>query len=181
MRKLPWLAATLFATAVPALAFAAFTRTGTPAVAFHATGPAGLKIDGKTAELEVSDSDGKVKISVPLANLDTGISLRNRHMREKYLEVGKYPRAELVVERSALKLPADGTEATGTATGQMTIHGQTKPVPFKYSARLSGGTYAVNGSAHINIKEFGIEVPSYLGVTVKPDVDIDVRFDAVDR
>ena len=95
--------------------------------------------------------------------------------------MAKKPRAELVVDRSTLKHPASGAEASGDATGQMTIHGQTKTVPFHYSERLSGSTYAVSGTVRINIKEFGIDVPSYLGVTVKPEVDVDVRFAAADQ
>jgi hypothetical protein len=31
------------------------------------------------------------------------------------------------------------------------------------------------------MKEFGIDVPSYLGVTVKPDVQVSVKFDATDK
>lgn len=183
MRKPSWSMTSLVFAAVmlPAVAFAALAKSGDAAVTFLAVGPAGLKIEGKTSDLDVTDGDGKVKIGVPLANLDTGISLRNKHMREKYLEVQKFPRAELVVERASLKLPSEGAEATGTTSGQMTIHGQTKPVTVNYTARQQGGTFAVTGSAKINIKDFGIDVPSYLGVTVKPDVELAVRFSATDR
>ena len=176
-----WIVALAFTLLVPAIAVAALTKSGGASVAFVATGPAGLKIEGKTSDLDVSEADGKVKIGVPLANVDTGIALRNKHMRDKYLEVAKFPRAELTVDRGSLKFPADGAEASGTATGQMTIHGQTKPVTVTYSARLAGGTFAVSGGTKINIKDFGIDVPSYLGVTVKPDVEIVVRFAVTDR
>lgn len=182
MRKLSrWMVPFVFTLSLPTLALAALTRAGDASAVFVAVGPAGLKIEGKTSELDVAEADGKVKVGVPLANLDTGITLRNKHMREKYLEVAKFPRAELVVEKNALKIPADGAEVTGTTTGWMTIHGQTKSVSFQYTARLSGGTYAVTGSTHLNINDFGIGVPSYLGVTVKPEIDVNVRFSAVDR
>ncbi|RYG63316.1 YceI family protein, partial [bacterium] len=150
----------------PALAFAAFTKTGTPQVTFLATGPGGLKIEGKTSELNVAEEGGNVKISVPLANVDTGINLRNKHMREKYLETDKFPNAELTVARSALQLPEDGKEVSGTANGQLTIHGQTKPVAVRYTNRRSGKTYDVQGSTRVNMNEYGVTVPSYLGVTV---------------
>ncbi len=29
---------------------------------------------------------------------------------------------------------------------------------------------------HLNMNDFGIEKPTYMGATVKPDVDVNVRF-----
>jgi YceI-like domain len=146
-------------------------------VSFTALGPGGLKIVGTTKELSVKDDGSSVTIVVPLNNLDTGIGLRNKHMREKYLEVDKYPNAELSVSRATLKF-ADGS---GSAPGTMKIHGQSKPVTFNYTAKKSGSSFSVDGSVHLNMKEFGIEVPSYLGVTVKPEVDVTTKFTAIDN
>jgi hypothetical protein len=33
----------------------------------------------------------------------------------------------------------------------------------------------------INIRDFGINVPSYLGVTVKPDVDVAIKLSAAEK
>ena len=182
MRKsMGWSSAFLLGVLVPAVSFAELSHAQDAAVVFTAAGPAGMKIEGKTSDLGVSEKDGSVTVVVPLANLDTGISLRNKHMREKYLEVQKYPRAELVVARTELKLPAGGAEVRGTAGGQMTIHGQTRPVTLQYTARLANGRYEVQGTTRIDIKEFGIDVPSYLGVTVKPGVDLSASFSVADR
>lgn len=38
----------------------------------------------------------------------------------------------------------------------------------------------VRGSVRVNINDHGIAVPSYLGGTVKPDVDVELSFDAND-
>ena len=145
---------------------------------FKATGPAGLSITGTSSEVRASDTADSVVIVVPLTKLDTGIELRNKHMREKYLETGKFPNAELVVSKSALKYPSVGS---GEVTGQLKLHGETKPVKVKYDAKKSGNGYAVAGSFRINIKDFGIEQPSYMGLTVKPEVDIAVKFSAADQ
>lgn len=140
-----WMVPLVFTLSLPTLAVAALTRTGDASAGFLAVGPAGLKVEGKTSEVEVAEVDGKVRIGVPLANVDTGIALRNKHMREKYLEVATYPRAELVVDKSTLKVPGEGPESTGAASGSMTIRGKTKPVTFQYTARRSNGAYAVTG------------------------------------
>lgn len=152
-----------------------------PSVAFHAVGSVpGMKIDGSTNELNVTDDGTNVKIIVPLGKLDTKISLRNDHMRNKYLEVGTYPNAELTVARSALKFPAVGASSQGDATGTMKIHGKEKQVSFHYAAGNSGGKITVKGSVHLNINDYGIVIPSYAGVTMKPDVDVEISFVATD-
>ncbi len=98
-------------------------------------------------------------------------------MRDKYLEVGKYPSAELVVPKSALRIPTNA-ETSGDATGTMKLHGRTKSVSFHYFARPDGSVIHVAGTVRVNIRDYGIDVPSYLGVTVKPDVDVEVHFGA---
>ena len=163
------------ATAAVPLAKAALSAPSDSHVTFRASGPAGLKIEGTTSDLAVAEQGGNVTITVPLSNLVTGISLRDRHMKEKYLEVPKFPAATLVIARSALKLPSgDGVEADAPAT--VTIHGQTKPVSVHYDAKRAGNSIAAHGSFRVNMHDFGVEVPSYLGVTVRPDVDVSATF-----
>lgn len=163
---------------VPSIADAALTRTGVPSVEFTAVGPAGLKIVGTTHELDLTDDGTRLVVSVPLANLDTGISLRNKHMREKYLEVGTYPRAVLTVARGDVQVPSVGSQTAGEASATMLIHGVSRPVRLSYRARRDGSGIHVTGSVHVNMNDHGIAVPSYLGVTVKPDVEVSLAFDA---
>ncbi len=167
----------LLIAVVPLTADAKLGRSGDANVSFTATGPAGMKIEGKTSELNVNDDGSNVTVSVPLRNLTTGIALRDRHMRDKYLQVDRFPNAELTVARSALKVPSAG-ETSGDATGTMKIHGQTKSVTFHYVAKRDGGTIKVDGSVHVNMRDYGMEVPTFMGVTVKPDVDVAVKFGA---
>jgi polyisoprenoid-binding protein YceI len=160
---------------------AAVVAAGAAETEFHAVGPAGFKLHGKTTELTLSDDGKVVVITVPLKQLTTGISLRDNHMREKYLEVEKFPDARLEVPWSAVKLPAAGATSEGDAQGSLTLHGQSRAVTFHYRiSRDGGGGYQVSASFPMNFKEFGVNVPSYMGVTVKPDVRVETRFGAKD-
>jgi polyisoprenoid-binding protein YceI len=161
------------------VAAAKLSKTGTSSTSFKVSGPAGLPITGKTADMSIADDGTTVTITVPLANIDTGVSLRNDHTK-KALEADKFPDVKLAVARSALKFPAAGAEASGDAKGKMTLHGQTKDVTFHYAAKLDGDTYSVSGSTKVDMNDFGVTPPSYLGVTVKPDVDINTSFQAKD-
>jgi len=154
---------------------AALSKPVDPHVAFTAVGPAGLKIEGETAELDVAEQGDKIVVTVPLRNLHTGIALRDHHLKDKYLEVGQFPKSELTIERSALKLPESGP-VTADLHGVLSLHGKSKPVTVHYEATKSGTTTSVHGKFRINITDYGVSVPSYLGVTVKPDVDVEASF-----
>ena len=152
--------------------------TGQPSAGFHGRGPGGFGLDGKTNQLRVEDDGSALKVTVPLASLQTGIGLRDRHMREKYLQVDKFPDAVLELPWSAVKLPADGQTSEGAAPGKMSIHGKSKDVQVKYRIVRSGNQYQVTGHIPLNIKDYDIDVPSYLGVTVQPDIETSVSFTA---
>ena len=178
MRKphLPLLLTLATLLAVPA--FAAAQKKGDSSAAFTGKGPAGFKLEGKTTDLKLED-DGKVlKVIVPLENMKTGIDLRDRHMREKYLEVQKYPNAVLEIPWSEIQLPADGQSTSAKGKGKMTLHGKTQEVPFTYTVQRKGNDYQVTGNTPLNIKSFGIDIPNYMGVTVKPDIETVVSFTA---
>lgn len=162
------------------LAAAKFTQSGGGSAAFTAKGPGGLKIEGKTTDVTAGESDGKLSVAVDLTKLDTGIELRNEHMR-KALETDKCPKATLVVARDQLSNPGDGEEKSGEANGQLTLHCQTKPVKVSYKAKNAGGVRSASGTTNINMKDFGIEPPTYAGVGVKPDVAVSVNFAVKDE
>lgn len=172
----PLLSSLLALSLVLSSAALAVTQTGPAAASFTGKGPAGFTLEGRSDEVIVKADGSRVAISVPLADLDTGIDLRNRHMREKYLETDKYPHATLVVDRSSIDLPAEGATAQGRGRGQMTLHGKTRDVEFQYSIRRENGVYVTEGRVPLNIKDFDIHIPSYLGVTVKPDIETFVTF-----
>ena len=162
-------------------------------VVFHATGhPSAIKIigHGKPAhgQIKIEGATASGVLTFEVASLDTGIELRTRHMKEKYLEVGKYP--ESSIRFAALPL-AQGA-AAGTAyhevpfSGVFTLHGVEKPISGAFSAQFTGATpqpaTVTEFQAHFQIKvsDFGVEVPTYLGITMADQVDIQVSGFAIE-
>lgn len=140
---------------------------------FHGKATGGLKLVGTTKEVSVVDDGKTVTVTVPLANVTTGIALRDRHMKEKYLDVAKHPTATLVVPVASLPKPGVGPVAPGSVKGVLTIKGVAREVAVGYSGGCrDDGVCDVHGEIPIDIRHYGIVVPSYLGVTVKPDVTI---------
>jgi len=128
--------------AASTLARAALSSPTDARVVFDAAGPAGMKIEGTTSDLNVAEDSGNVVITVPLANLTTGISLRDHHMRDKYLEVPKFPAAVLTIPRAALKFPNPSEKVEADAQGTITLHGQSRPVSVHYDTKDDGSTLA---------------------------------------
>ena len=160
---------TALLVATPSLA--GVERTGDANATFTGKGPAGFKLEGKTDQLTLKDDGQKVTFTLPLATLKTGIDLRDSHMRDKYLEVAKYPDLVLEVPWSAIQLPEDGKTVTQTVPGKLTLHGQTKDVSVTYTVKRVGDVYETSGKMPLNLKAHGVDIPNYMGVTVKPDIE----------
>lgn len=108
------------------------------------------------------------ELSLDLASIDTGIALRNQHLREKYLEVAKgagFDRAVL----SDIRLPeASGETFEGRTpfSGTLLLHGVSRPVSGTSEIRREGQGVRVEARFPLELTEFGIVPPEYLGVGV---------------
>jgi len=155
-------------------------------IEFFATGwPSALRIHGKgtgpDGTLTIRDRVVSGSMSVDLTSLETGIGLRDRHMKEQYLQVDRYPRAVLTLSRLDMKpVPKEGTFGPVNVPfeGTLSLHGVEKPVTGQ--ARISRENDRVTANAVFTIKlgEFGIEVPKYLGITVAEKVEVKAAFSA---
>lgn len=154
-----------------------WAKVGEASAGFSGTGPAGFKIEGTTKALEVADDGATLTVTVDLSKLETGIGLRDNHMRDKYLEVANHPTAVLAVPVAALKVPAKGQSLEADAKGTFSVHGKSKERAFHYTAACNdGGVCTVNGTMDVNLKEHDINIPVYLGITVKPDIVVKATF-----
>jgi polyisoprenoid-binding protein YceI len=72
--------------------------------------------------------------------------------------------------------PTEGTTLTGTAVGELTIHGVNRPAEFAIEARLVGDVVAVVGSTAVVFSDFGVRMPSApIVVSVEDDGIIEVQ------
>jgi polyisoprenoid-binding protein YceI len=116
------------------------------------------------------------EIAVDLKTLDSGISLRNTHMRENYLEVGKGEGFERAV-LSEIVVKGDAATATGATpfTATLLVHGTRKPVSGQARIARTGTDVRVDASFPVHLPDFGIPEPRYLGVGVKDQVQVKVK------
>jgi len=147
----------------------------------------GGAFDAKTTALSGRLAPGSGKplplegaLEVDLATIDTGIDLRNRHMRENYLEVQKgegFDKARLTDLRLT---DADGPAFVGRTgfTGTLLIHGVPRPISGTAEIRPEGTGLRVVADFPLSLSDFAIAQPMYLGVGVANRILLKVSFSA---
>ena len=111
-----------------------------------------------------------VEVMADLANLKSDDDRRDGRLREQAIETDRFPLAKfrLTSPIELAAVPQDGTTLTATATGELTLHGVTRPVSVPIEARLSGDVVTVTGSIEILFADYDIERPtSFLVLSIE--------------
>jgi polyisoprenoid-binding protein YceI len=108
--------------------------------------------DGETFKADI--------VKVKLANLKTGMKLRDQHAREKYLQTDKYP--EAIVTRAIGK--------GGVGKAMLKIRDVEKEVRGKYKVE---GNF-LKAEFPIKLSDYNITGISYMGVGVEDQVKIQI-------
>ena len=156
----------LFALAL--FSFPAFGKTVTGTASFETHAMAGMMtISGKgapvTCKLDVKDGKASGTCEADLTALTTGLDMRDDHMKNKYLNVGQYPKAMLGVK--------DAPVAGGSFAGDLTVKGQTAPVSGTF--QLTGNK--VHATFPVAFADYpAIGAPAWKGVAVDKTVVVTV-------
>ena len=110
-------------------------------------------------------------ITSDLTALQSDDQRRDGQLVSHGIETGTYPTAtfSLTAPVDLGADPTDGHEIDVTATGQLTLHGQTKTVEIPLKARLSGSIIEVVGSLPIVFSDYGIVKPTSFAVLTVAD------------
>lgn len=157
------------------------------------------KIKGKICYDDSFKFDKKhpfeVSFNVDLASVDTGIELRNQHMRDNFLHTAKFPKATFKATSISSKAKAPfktGDVVSIQSKGQFTIHGVSveKSIPMKvtyfeessttHKRFKSGNMIRIRGTFPIVLSEHGIPRPEALFVKLADTVFVTVDAFATD-
>ncbi|NBX83508.1 YceI family protein [bacterium] len=112
--------------------------------------------------LQVSNSQLKAsRIVLPISSLETGLSLRDSHMKTNYFEVAQHPKAVLL----------EAVGAGGRFTGKLEVHGVQKEIRGKY--RIKQGVFETKFSCRLS--DFKIKEANYMGVGVEDEVTVSTK------
>ena len=107
-------------------------------------------------------------VSMDLTTIDTGIALRNQHLKENYLEVAKGDGYNKAVLSDIQLAEASGETFDGTTpfTGTMLLHGVKKPVAGTAEIHSEGTSRRVRAEFPVVLTDWSVTPPEYLGVGV---------------
>lgn len=99
-------------------------------------------------------------VVVNLKKLSTGLAMRDKHARDKYLEVEKYPEMTLV----------KATGKGGKGIGRIKYRGVEKDVAGSYEIKGSN----LQASFPLKLSDFNVKGIKYMGVGVDDEIKIHV-------
>jgi polyisoprenoid-binding protein YceI len=112
------------------------------------------------------DAVTAVDVEVDVTTLQSDSGTRDGALGTRGLETDRFPTATFSLTEP-LALPAgvaDGERASAQVSGELTIHGVTRPVTLTVETLLSNGAAAVVGQAPVALADFQIEPPTGFSV-----------------
>lgn len=133
-------------------------------------------IDGyMTFEGEDIANNSAIYFETDLRTIDTGIGLRNRHMRENYLETDKYPMAQYKGKiTKAVKKPNGEFEVE--TDGEMTIHGVTRNLKTKGVVIDQGDGLKIRTNFPIKLSDYKIGIPQVMFMKINEEMKLELIF-----
>jgi polyisoprenoid-binding protein YceI len=120
-------------------------------------------------------SESELYIEVDLNSLDTGIGLRNRHMRENYLETDKYPLTHFTGKLIEVR-KSDSGEYAVTTEGQFFIHGITRKVVINGTMIPVENGFNVKSNFITALTDYKIEVPQLMFFKIDENIKVELNF-----
>ncbi|MCB1157837.1 MAG: YceI family protein [Leptospiraceae bacterium] len=123
-----------------------------------------VNMDTKDVDITLSMRDEDFKLS-------GSFKYANTRMHETYLHSGKYPTARFVGKIASYD-PATGN---AKVTGDLTIHGTTKPYTLNGKVSKEGSAYLLKSAFTVDLTKFGMEVPDIKLATVDKTVELKAK------
>ena len=152
---------------------------------FKATGrPAMIKINGEdqgpSGQIKLTDGELDGILTLNLDGLTTKINLRDEHMKNKYLEIAKYPDAQIIFKKTKSGFKLNGVEnKTQNLVMAADFQLRGKTLPVQLTADLTKKLNKITGQVRFTIKatDYLDTLPSYAGIKVADEVEVIVDVD----
>lgn len=120
-------------------------------------------------------SNGEIAFLVTIIDFDFDKSLMKEHFNEKYMESDKYPKASFKGSILDYDSNVKGDQEV-TATGLLTIHGQTENINAKGVISFSDSHLTMNASFMVELEDFNIKIPKLLWQNIAERVEVRIKY-----
>lgn len=136
------------------------------------------EFEGKSTSLQglIDYDKNLLDFYLDLNTLDTGIGLRDKHMRENYLETADFPFAEFTGKLSDLQKPVSGKVQQVTALGKFKLHGVEREITVNGTLTpQSNGSLVLDAKFVILLSDYKIEIPKLVFYELAPEQQVSLK------
>ena len=155
-----------------------FSKTGK--ISFYSEAPMEkIEAHNTTASTVLDASTGNIEWAVLIQGFKFEKALMQEHFNENYMESTTYPKAKFkgkIDNISSVNFKKDG-DYNVTVSGQMEIHGVTKPVTATGVISVKGGAISAKSKFSVAVADYGIVIPKLVADNIAKNVDINVQAD----
>lgn len=122
------------------------------------------KTDAVTGDMTITGTTVEsASFTADLTKVTSDQSNRDRQFQGRIMDTAEFPNAtfKLTAPIDLGTIPANGTQVTVKATGDLTLRGKTKSVTFDIIAQRDGDTIETNGTIPVTFSDYGIPAPSF--------------------
>lgn len=114
-------------------------------------------------------------VAVQAQGLQSDNAVRDQHLRDKLIEVGRFPTITLKAREFTPAGGANGARGEGVLSGSLTLHGVERPVriPLRYS--VDNGVLHATARFSIKLTDFSLPPPRMLGLAVRDEVVVEAQ------
>jgi len=133
--------------------------------------------DAEVAVDSANPERSTVRITIDASSIDTRVAMRDNHLKSPaFFDAAKYP--TIVFESKSFQRNGD---RAGTITGDLTMHGVTKPVTVPVTAVFyGGGRGRFRGTFTLNRSEWGVTGQSAMN-PIEDAVEVQFNFSLADK
>jgi polyisoprenoid-binding protein YceI len=156
---------------------------------FSKTGKISFSSTASMEKIEATNSSANTVIDLGTGNMEWAVliqgfqfekSLMKEHFNENYMESSKYPKAVFkgkIDNLSGVNLAKDGVYDV-TVSGQLEIHGVSKPVTTQGTLTIKKGIVtSAFSKLSVALADYGIEIPKLVADNISKTVNITIQAD----
>lgn len=155
-----------------------FSKTGK--ISFYSEAPMEkIEAHNSTASTVIDATTGNLEWAVLIQGFKFEKALMQEHFNENYMESTTYPKAKFkgkIDNLSSVNFKKDG-DYNVNVSGQLEIHGVTKPVTATGVISVKGGNVSAKSKFSVAVADYGIEIPKVVAENIAKNVDINVQAD----
>jgi len=128
------------------------------------------RFSGDVVADPISPATATVRVTIDASSIDTGIGLRDKHLRgADFLDVQRHP--TMTFESRSVEMA--GRRAT--VRGELTIHGVTREIVVPVDVQMSDTALVATGEFTVDRRDYGINYDSFL-LSVGNEVRVSFTF-----